>query len=166
MRHLCQCVLSHNHDRIFTEAPLMMTRVPPVSSSCDKCGTITKSGELSCCARGGSWFKKCADAVGPKFDHTWAEGVQICKDFASLISVTSPLQFTFRQMGVIPHALDVTQPRSTAQQQTVTYGFDSVPIADTADSNYCFGLTKMVVCMCTWSIISCLKTYFFFLRTH
>merc|ERR1719331_1822639 len=28
---------------------------------CPKCGTISKSGKRSCCARGGAWFKKCGD---------------------------------------------------------------------------------------------------------
>ena len=48
-------------------------------SKCPKCSDNKKSGALSCCARGGSWFKNCGDAGDSKFDHTWAEGIQACK---------------------------------------------------------------------------------------
>ena len=46
---------------------------------CRKCGITNKSGKLSCCARGGAWFKKCGDAGDSNFDHTWLEGVLACK---------------------------------------------------------------------------------------
>ena len=46
---------------------------------CPKCGAAKKSGKLSCCARGGAWFKNCGDVGDMKFDHTWAEGFQACK---------------------------------------------------------------------------------------
>ena len=46
---------------------------------CSKCGTITKTGKPSCCARGGDWFKNCGSDGDPNFDHTWNEGVQACK---------------------------------------------------------------------------------------
>ena len=50
-----------------------------IGSRCVECGTTKKSGKLSCCARGGSWFKNCGDGGDSKFDHTWAEGIQACK---------------------------------------------------------------------------------------
>ena len=49
------------------------------NDACPKCGAVTKSGKLSCCARGGSWFKNCGDAGDTQFDHTWTEGFQTCK---------------------------------------------------------------------------------------
>ena len=49
-----------------------------VEAVCPKCGTNKKSGKLTCCGRGGSWFKKCGDTDDPKFDHTWDEGVEAC----------------------------------------------------------------------------------------
>merc|ERR1711904_509561 len=49
-----------------------------VSSGCSKCGTL-KSGELSCCSRGGSWFKKCGKPGDSKYSHTWTEGIQACQ---------------------------------------------------------------------------------------
>ena len=51
----------------------------PSNNVCAHCGTAKKSGKLSCCARGGSWFKNCGDVGDSTFEHTWGEGVQACK---------------------------------------------------------------------------------------
>ena len=50
-----------------------------MNSACPKCGIIEKSGRLSCCGRGGSWFDNCGSvaSIGP--DYTWYEGVRACK---------------------------------------------------------------------------------------
>ena len=56
-----------------------MTPNPTDSGTCPKCGTIKKSGKRSCCARGGTWFKKCGDEGDTTFDHTWTEGIEACK---------------------------------------------------------------------------------------
>ena len=45
---------------------------------CQKCGT-GKSGEPSCCARGGNWFKKCGNPGDARFAHTWDEGMKACR---------------------------------------------------------------------------------------
>ena len=50
-----------------------------ISSVCLTCGTITKSGKLSCCARGGSWFGNCGANGNTKLQHTWYEGMQACE---------------------------------------------------------------------------------------
>ena len=50
-----------------------------ISSACPKCGTIAKSGKISCCGRGGSWFGNCGSNGNAKLDHTWYEGIQACK---------------------------------------------------------------------------------------
>ena len=47
--------------------------------ACPKCGTTKTSGRLSCCARGGAWFKNCGDVGDAKFSHSWIEGIQACK---------------------------------------------------------------------------------------
>ena len=49
-------------------------------SACPKCSTIKKSGQRSCCFRGGAWFKNCGDVGDTRFEHTWGEGIQACKD--------------------------------------------------------------------------------------
>ena len=60
------------------------TATTSISSVCLACGTIKKSGKLSCCARGGSWFGDCAATVIADWfiaevQHTWYEGIQACK---------------------------------------------------------------------------------------
>ena len=54
-----------------------------ISSECPRCGTIAKSGQMSCCGRGGSWFKSCGGAGNTKLHHTWYEGIQACKSRSS-----------------------------------------------------------------------------------
>ena len=62
-----------------TTKPPLAAISSDTNSVCPKCGIAKKSGKLSCCARGGAWFKKCGDAGSTKFDHTWAEGIQACE---------------------------------------------------------------------------------------
>ena len=45
---------------------------------CPNCGT-NKSGKLTCCARGGSWFRKCGNPGDPNFEYTWNDGYSSCK---------------------------------------------------------------------------------------
>ena len=51
----------------------------PKVTVCQKCGVHTKTGQRTCCARGGSWHKKCGDPGVSKFAHTWGEGIQACE---------------------------------------------------------------------------------------
>ena len=48
-------------------------------SVCHKCGIIGKSGQMSCCGDGGSWFENCGGSGNAKVGHTWSEGIQACK---------------------------------------------------------------------------------------
>ena len=50
-----------------------------VGSACPKCGITTKSGKISCCGRGGSWFGDCGSGGDTKFGHTWYDGLQSCR---------------------------------------------------------------------------------------
>ena len=51
---------------------------------CKQCGTLV-NGQISCCAKGGSWQGSCVsqyeskESVDNNNIHTWAEGVEICK---------------------------------------------------------------------------------------
>ena len=56
------------------------------SEGCSKCGIVKQSGKLSCCARGGAWFKKCGDFGDSNFDHTWVDGIQACKSKSPSVS--------------------------------------------------------------------------------
>ena len=57
-------------------APLVM---PTSKTVCPKCGNANKSGKRSCCARGGTWFKRCGDVGDTNFNHTWTEGILSCQ---------------------------------------------------------------------------------------
>ena len=52
----------------------------PIGLVCPECGTIKKSGKLSCCGRGGSWYGNCGSAGNMNLGHTWQEGIRVCKD--------------------------------------------------------------------------------------
>ena len=71
-----------------TEIPASTTEpiTAPIGLVCPKCGTSKKSGKLSCCIRGGSWYKNCGDPGDSSFDHTWFEGTQACTNFDSSLS--------------------------------------------------------------------------------
>ena len=54
---------------------------PRIASTmtCPKCGMFKKSGRVSCCAPGGTWFKNCGGDSNRNVDHKWFEGVEACK---------------------------------------------------------------------------------------
>ena len=57
------------------------------TSLCPECGIIRKTGKLSCCARGGSWFRTCSAAGDTSLGHTWKEGIAVCKARQSRVAV-------------------------------------------------------------------------------
>ena len=71
-------------------------------SVCPRCGTIARSGKLSCCGRGGSWFDNCGGVGNTKLQHTWYEGIQACKTRT-------------QSKTVIGQQLNVVQPKDTPQ---------------------------------------------------
>ena len=50
----------------------------PAPVTCAKC-VVNKAGKSTCCARGGSWFKRCGKTDDSKFEHTWDEGIKACE---------------------------------------------------------------------------------------
>ena len=73
---------------------------------CPRCGSIGKSGKMSCCGRGGSWFKNCGGAGNTKLHHTWYEGIQACKARS-------------QSKTVIGQQLNVAQQKGTDSSQGV-----------------------------------------------
>ena len=63
------------------------TTPPSIVAACLKCGAIEKTGKLSCCARGGSWFGNCGGADNAKREHTWHEGLQACTSRQSKVAI-------------------------------------------------------------------------------
>ena len=84
---------------IIFHVPVPAVAATPISSVCLECGTIQKSGRMSCCGRGGSWFGNCGSAGNAFFGHTWSEGIRACKG---------------RQFQSATHQPHAFQPKSNA----------------------------------------------------
>ena len=134
----------------------MRQAVVTSTNGCRKCGISKKSGERSCCARGGAWFKNCGDARNTLFDHTWSDGIQACKGLATTVSVKSPPQVMLRHVEVIVHPLK-TPPRHATQQHTNIYLPGSISNLATTDSADSIGLAKVTVCIWLFFSISNLQ---------
>ena len=128
------------------------------NSSCPKCAT-NKASKPSCCARGGAWFKKCGDVGDIHFDHTWAEGIQACKAFATLFSVKSRLKAKTRRVGDFVFPRNTDQPRNASQHQTNIYHASSMMShAVIKHSEDFFGVATVVTCIFVSFIVSKLQT--------
>ena len=110
-----------------------------------KCGTVKKCVKHNCCTRGGAWFKKRGDVGDEQFDHTWTEGIQACKGYASLISVKSKAQ------GMDP-LLNISLSRDIAKSIRPHSKLN----AATSNSEDVFGVSKVPVDICLLLLISCL----------
>ena len=136
------------YTRVILESLATMLFPARSSNECPKCGISKKSDKYSCCARGGAWFQNCGDAGDNKFDHTWVEGIQACKDYESSLLVNSPLQTVDLPL------LNITQLRNVNQQQIrIINRGDSISNAGITESQDHFGLTKVVVCVCAWFVL-------------
>ena len=132
----------------------MSLAVASSTTECPKCGTTEKTGEHSCCARGGSWYNDCGDAGDTEFDHTWSEGIQACKDLATSFAAKAPLKVTLRRVEVIGNPPKTAQPRYDTQQQAHIYLPGSMSTSATTDSKEYVGLTKITAWVFVVSIIS------------
>ena len=83
------------------EAPAKTTASPTSPSACRKCGQFKNFGKASCCALGGAWFNNCGDPGDSKFDHTWYEGIQACKDSARSSSGKARAQDMFLREATV-----------------------------------------------------------------
>ena len=101
------------------------TTATPHPITCPKCAT-NKAGKLTCCARGGSWFRKCGDSG----DYTWAEGLKACKDSAS--GKAQAHAMLFNQTTTDQEQKDVAQ-----KHLSVTVSVNGVYGAGTVNSNDC-----------------------------
>ena len=148
-------LLCDSNAHIRTETPTTTTTslsTPRIGDRCVKCGIYKKSGKRSCCARGGDWFKNCGDAGDTQFNHTWAEGIQACEDFATIVSLESPRQDMFRHGGVVVHPLHAPRSRNTSQAKIDLR--DTIFNAGTQDSKVYVGFAKVTASMCVVVMIS------------
>ena len=140
-----------------TEAPTTKTSASALSmTACPKCGSVKKSGKLSCCARGGAWFKNCGDYGDPNFHHTWVEGVQACKGFVDSGAVLAPGKR--RREGTIA-VLNTTRSLNTTEQQANIYVTGDVSDVRTTNCTDCFELAKVAVCASLLLLILHLQLY-------
>ena len=116
------------------------------SDECAECAT-NKVGKLSCCARGGAWFKKCGDFVDTQFDHTWAEGIQACKHFANSVLARAPPVVMPQRVGVIDYLRNTSRSRNITPQQTNIFRVISTSRIDATDSEEYLGCARVAVCI-------------------
>ena len=79
-------------------------------------------------------------------DHTWAEGVQACKDVTVSVSVKSPIEFTHRRVRSDTYPPGADAPSNVTKQ--VNY-ISLVGISNGGDSGYkdCAGLARVFWCV-------------------
>ena len=148
-------LVQYSHSHPCTATP-MTTSMSEVSSNnrCPKCGTVTKSGATSCCARGGAWFKNCGDVGDTRFGHTWTEGIRVCEHVAPSVTLESPLQVMFGDVAVMPYLLNETQRRNaTSTHQTRIDLSVSMFNVGTTDLGDCVGLTRAASMVCVWVVV-------------
>ena len=140
----------HTHTHT-PETPMTRTvSAVNISSGCLKCGIIKKSGKRSCCAPGGAWFKNCGDAGDTKFDHTWAEGVQACKDVVASVSIHTLLQ------AMPPDVGSTDQTRNTTQQRANVNDFGDMVDAGVRHSESYVVKWKLMTTFVFYLLLFCL----------
>ena len=87
---------------------------------CSTCGVFKKSGRVSCCAHGGSWFGKCGNVDDPRSDHTWMDGIRVCDVFAHDSSRESVLNAAFAQSHTVTHSVNTAERRHVTGSQNTT----------------------------------------------
>ena len=137
------------------DAPATTSASVPSSKVCPQCGINTKTGKRSCCARGGSWFKNCGDADDTQFDHTWAEGIQVCKSSENRVSMKAVM---LRHMAVSIYPQSSDQGRNSTQEQTSIYRVGSVSTVGITDCEDFVGVSRATACFCVLSIVLYLQT--------
>ena len=98
---------------------------------CPKCGTIAKSGIMSCCGRGGAWFKKCGGSSNgntrPRY--TWYEGIQSCTARTKSITAVGQQGNAAQQKAVLYFygVNKVNSDRFTPPTNSFTFSFANMP---------------------------------------
>ena len=105
-------------------------------------------GKSSCCAYGGSWFKKCGNIGDTNFDHTWAEGIQSCKNSPISVSVKSALKVMLRYKKVVVHPQSINRSQNVTHQANISLsGVISKPDITGFDSGVAFGKIDVYICV-------------------
>ena len=151
LRH--RCLLRSIQTFIPVETLAATTATLMRSKRCPKCGTNAKSRQLSCCARGGAWFKKCGDPGDPKFGHTWFEGTQACKGYGSSFLVRATAQA--RRERVVAMLMNSTGLQNTSRTHVkieITRNMSSGATCEKYQSP--IGLTEITALTCLF-VVTC-----------
>ena len=73
------CMLTLAQTLATTTIATTTTAATTTALVCPVCGVNQVTGQLSCCARGGSWYENCGNLGEPNVDYTWAQGINTCK---------------------------------------------------------------------------------------
>ena len=116
-------------------------------SMCVKCGTFKTTGQRSCCARGGAWFKKCGDAGNMTSAHTWTEGIQICEGLSRSSPSKSSSQIMRGHVESVNSTISITTTRADAHHtMRIRYRDGVIPNMGSTDPGNCaVALVKVVV---------------------
>jgi len=68
---------------------LIKREEPTNQMDCPKCGRFGKSSRVSCCAPGGTWFKKCGSVINENVQYTWSQGTAACKKTLALTTTAA-----------------------------------------------------------------------------
>ena len=93
----CRRALDRSRYATITSA---VTTTTTINSVCHECGTIRRSGKISCCGPGGSWFGNCTSVGNAHFGHTWHAGIQACKARQSQVAVSQHLHASLENPSV------------------------------------------------------------------
>ena len=120
-------------------------------SGCSKCGIINSFGTRSCCAYGGAWFNNCGDDGDTQLDHTWTEGIQVCKNI-NKSSVETSIEVMLNNVTAIGHP---GEQQNRSQQQANFYLHRSVSNAGMTDCKGRVGMARAAVWICVMLITLC-----------
>ena len=100
----------------FSHTPTPGISTTPISPICPECGTMQKSGQRSCCGRGGSWFGKCGSANkdNTNLGYTWYEGIRVCQ--------------ARQPQAAVEQQRHASQPQTNASFNDTSMGTDSKTI--------------------------------------
>ena len=96
-----------------------VTMPSTVKVVCPVCGA-KKTGRISCCFRGGSWYNKCGDPGDPNFEYTWAEGNEICNSKFKILKWFAGETTVFCCFSITVICLLQQQPGQPSPRQRVT----------------------------------------------
>ena len=121
-------------------APALLA-LPDTRPGCATCGTFKKTGKISCCAHGGSWFGKCGNVGDSGFYHTWTDGIQVCNAFARESSREEVAHAAFARSQTVTHSVNATERRNATESKTST-GRSTRAVTRPRDVTQMLDLTK------------------------